>query len=423
MPTIDTVVIGAGHAGLATSRLLTAAGRDHVVIDRGRVAERWHSERWDSLRLLTPNWMTRLPGWSYTGAEQEGFMTAAAFAGRLERYAASFRAPLQTGTRVERVSARDRGFDVTTDRGAWRSRHVVVATGPWGRPHVPAALEPSGDFLVTTSASYRSPDRLPPGGVLVVGASSSGIQIADELARAGREVWLSVGRHTRVPRRYRGMDIFWWLDQTGRLARTIDDYADPAAARREPSLQLVGREGDDAADVDLASVQRRGVSLLGRLDSVTGRHATFRDDLPGNVVDADSRLCHLLESIDAHVARTGLEREVTAPSRPAPVPVPEPRSALDLTRTGITTVLLATGYRPDHGWLDVPVLDDQGAVRQRRGVTPVPGLYVVGQRFQHRRDSGFIDGARHDAGFVVGHLAHGTGRQAVAAAADAGSDR
>jgi putative flavoprotein involved in K+ transport len=413
MTAIDTVVIGAGHAGLAVSRLLTEAGRDHVVLDRGEVAERWRTERWDSLHLLTPNWMTRLPGHRYTGPDTEGFMPVASFIRYLEQYAASFDAPVQPGTTVLSVRRAGEGYRVETDQGTWRACHVVVATGPWGTPRVPDAVSwVHPDVLTTTSAHYRNPRSLPDGGVLVVGGSSAGVQIADELARAGRDVVLATGRHSRMPRRYRGMDIFWWLEQTGRLSRTIDTVPDRRAARREPSLQLVGRGDAARADenLDLAVLRDRGVTVTGRLTRLEGFGARFGDDLDGNVAAADRQMNRFLDTVDRLVDDTGLAREVWAPDRPAPVDLGPGLRELDLRGARIGTVLLASGYRPHHPWLHVPVLDDEGAIEQRDGVTAAPGLYVVGQRFQRRRDSGFIDGARHDARIVVDHLLAGRPR-------------
>jgi putative flavoprotein involved in K+ transport len=406
--TTDTVVVGAGHAGLAVSRLLTQAGREHVVLDRGRVGERWRTARWDSLRLLTPAWMTRLPQWHAAG-NPDAFLSAGQFVRELEQYAASFDAPVVTGTAVARLTAGPAGgYDLHTDHGTWRARSVVIATGPHGAPLVPAAVD-RADLPVVTSNRYRNPTRLDRGGVLVVGASASGAQIADELARSGRDVVLSVGRHTRMPRRYRGMDIFWWLEATGRLARTIDEMPDPDAARHEPSLQLVGRAAADTAEraVDLAALQRRGVRLTGRLQSIEGGRASFCDSLPALTAEADRRMYALLDSVDQYVARTGLTREVLAPVRPASVPTPTTPSRLDLRAEGIRTIVLATGYRPDNDWVDLPVKHADGTFRQTRGVTEAPGVYVVGQRFQHRRDSAFIDGARHDAYAVVHHLTGG----------------
>src|SRR5215468_2069096 len=242
MERVDTVVIGAGHAGLAVSRLLSAAGREHVVLERGRVGERWRSQRWDSLHLVTPSWMTRLPGYRYRGLDPDGYLSAAGFADLLDDYAASFAAPVLGSVTVRDVSLADGQsmyrYVVTTNTGSWRARNVVVAAGPHGTPRIPAAVRGSGlrGVEVVPAQRYRNPTRLPAGGVLVVGASASGVQIADELARAGRSVVLAVGRHNRLPRRYRGMDIFWWLESTGRLARTVDQVRDLTAARHEPSL-------------------------------------------------------------------------------------------------------------------------------------------------------------------------------------------
>ena len=411
MISIDTVIVGAGHAGLAVSRLLSDVGRDHIVLDRGRVAERWRTERWDSLRLLTPNWMTRLPGWSYAGPDPDGYLSSAELARYLERYAASFHAPIVPDTTVLEISA-TRGpgcgrFRVVTDGGTWHAHNVVIATGPHDRPHLPGGLSGiSSRVEVLTASSYRNPDTLPPGGVLVVGASASGVQLADELSRAGREVAMAVGRHTRMPRRYCGMDIFWWLEATGRLARTIDQMSDIAAARRENSLQLIGRAEHHlrGSNLDLHVLQQRGVRLLGRLESVVGTIASFRDDLLDNVSEADRRMHHFLDAVDRYIDAAGLNREVLPALRPGPVQPPTPVTRLSLAGENIRTVIIAAGYRPDHRWLRVPVLAPDGSIRQQRGVTPAPGMYVVGQYFQHRRDSGFIDGARHDARYVIDHL-------------------
>jgi putative flavoprotein involved in K+ transport len=404
---VDTVVIGAGHAGLAVSHLLGRAGRDHVVVDRGRVAEAWRSQRWDSLRLLTPRWMTRLPGWRYRGPGQEEFMPVAELVEHLERYAEASAAPLELGREVHEVSAHDGGYRVVTDGRTWQARHVVVATGAAGRPRLPRPVRGlSADLHTVPAAAYRNPEQLPDGGVLVVGASTSGTQIADELARAGRRVVLAAGRHTRMPRRYRGMDIHWWLDRTGRLARTIDTVADPRAARREPSYQLAGRGARDprGADLDLNTLQAAGVELAGRVLGAEGHRVGFGDDVATTAHAADQRLSRLLDDIDAHAQRSGLAGELEPAQRPTPVQVARTHPGLDLRAERIRTVVLATGYVPHHPWLRVPVTDPDGTIHQVRGATRAPGLYVVGQRFQHRRDSATIDGARHDAHDVVSHL-------------------
>jgi putative flavoprotein involved in K+ transport len=414
MTCIDTVVVGAGHAGLAVSWFLTSAGAEHVLLDRGQVAERWRSERWDSLHLLTPNWMTRLPGWCYTGPDPDGYLSSASLVGYLERYAVSFGAPVLPNTTVLEVASNQAHgharFRVVTDAGIWHARNVVIATGPHARPRVPVGLSGiSSRIEVVTAAAYRNTASLPPGGVLVVGASASGVQIADELIRAGRQVSVAVGRHTRMPRRYRGMDVFWWLEATGRLARTIDDVPDREAARRETSLQLVGRRDQDArnSDLDLLVLRSRGVRPLGRLNGVAGTVASFAADLADRVAEADLRMHRFLDGVDNYVERVGLSREVSPGVRPLPLDLPDPVRQLDLAAENIGTVLVAAGYRPHYPWLHVPVLAADGSIRQHRGVTSVPGLYVVGQYFQHRRDSGLIDGVRHDARSVVNHLLGG----------------
>ena len=423
MTQIDTVVLGAGHAGLAVSWFLTRAGEAHVLLERGQVAERWRSERWDSLHLLTPNWMTRLPGWCYSGPDPEGYLSATSLVEHLEQYAASFGAPVLPHRTVLEVaprqaSARTR-FRVVTDAGTWHAHNVVVATGPRTMPHVPAGLSGlSPRIAIVTSDAYRNPADLPPGGVLVVGASASGVQIADELVGAGRDVAIAVGRHTRMPRRYRGLDAFWWLEATGSLARTIDEVPEPDLARRETSLQLVGRGDREArgGDLDLPALQARGVRLLGRLQSVTGTVASFADDLADRVAEADLRMHRFLDGVDRYAERVKPAFEGVPAVRPRPPgPLADPVTRLDLTAEGFGTVLVAAGYRPHYPWLRVPVLAADGSIRQRRGVTPIPGLYVVGQYFQHRRDSAFIDGARHDARSVVSHLLRGASGSATAA--------
>ena len=402
MTSIDTVVIGAGHAGLSVSRLLSRAGCPHVVLDRGRVGERWRSERWDSLRLLTPNWMTRLPDRQYTGRDPDGFMSATDLVEVLEQYAGTFDVPVLTGTSVLEVSATADDYRVVTDQGTWRARRVVIATGPHGKPHVPPGLRTTE---VLTANHYRNPGQLAPGGVLVVGASASGVQIADELVRTGREVVLAVGRHTRLPRSYRGLDVFWWLEATGRLARTIDDVHNVSAARREPSPQLVGR----AHDLDLAVLQAHEVRLAGRLEGIADGRAWFRHDLAESVTAAEQRMHRFLDTADDYAARAGLDTEICPPGRPAAIPVPPTPASLNLDAERIGTVLLAAGYRPHHPWLHLPITGPDSSIQQYRGVTAAPGVYVVGQRFQHRRDSAFIDGARHDAEAIVRHLLHQAG--------------
>jgi len=403
LPNVHTIVVGAGQAGLATSRCLHDAGVDHVVLERGRTAERWHGRRWEALRLLSPNWATRLPAWHYRGPDPDGFMTAAELANHLTAYAESFAAPIEHDSAVRSIT-RDGRFVVRTDSATWHARNVVVATGWCDAAHVPdVASRLPGDVAQLTADTYVSPGHLRPGGVLVVGASATGVQLADELARSGRDVTLAVGRHSRLPRRYRGMDIWWWLERIGTFSATVDDVSDPRGSRREGAVQLIGR--DDHRNVDLTALDHLGVELVGRLTEIDGTTVRFAGDLPGNAAAADSRLARVLDQIDSHATLHGLDAEVLAPTRPQATPVGAPRRVLDLRRQNIATVIWATGYRRSTPWLRLPVFDSTGEIAQRRGITPIDGLYVVGQRFQHRRDSNFIDGVRHDSAFVAQHIA------------------
>jgi putative flavoprotein involved in K+ transport len=398
---VDTVVIGAGHAGLATSRLLTESGRDHVVLERGRLAESWRSARWDSLRLLTPNWMSRLPMWSYQGSDPEEFMTVPELVGYLDSYAQSFAPPIEQWTSVQTVRRVDGGYRITTTGDNWSASNVVVAAGP--RPRVPAlATRLHPDVWQIHTNRYRNPAALPDGGVLVVGASASGVQIALELRQAGRDVVLAVGAHTRLPRRYRGMDIMWWLEQIGALGRTIDDVRDVRRARREPSLQLVGDRG--LPDLNLGLLRDLGVVVTGRLADLDGHEARFCANLSLSAAAAEARLRRALRSIDQYVTTTGLEHEVLPAAPARPVILSGGPHDLDLRSAGISTVVWATGVHHRYPWLRVPVVDAQGDIEQYRGVTAAPGLYVIGLRFMHRRNSQFIDGARHDAQTITEHL-------------------
>jgi putative flavoprotein involved in K+ transport len=404
VPTTNTVVIGAGQAGLAASCMLADRSADHVVLERGRVGQRWRTETWDSLYLLTPNWMNELPGRPYRGADPDGFLNARRFADELADYARSFTAPVVENAGVDLLENRDGRFRIVTGQAAWTADNVVMATGWCDRPAIPAVARAlSSDIHQVTPHAYRNPDQLPAGGVLVVGASATGVQLAEELRAVGRDVTVAVGRHTRVPRTYRGMDIYWWLDHLGLLDKTIDEMPDRIRARREPSLQLVGRA--DRRSLDLASLQADGVRLVGRLTSIDGHRARFADDLVLTVAAAERGMNQLLASIDEHIERNGLRGEVLDPeSRPAVAVTPGLRE-LDLRAAGIRTVVWATGYRRNYPWLRMPVLDRHGDIRQRRGQTPVPGLYVLGQRFQHHRSSNFIGGVGRDATLVAEHIA------------------
>jgi putative flavoprotein involved in K+ transport len=400
----ETVVIGGGQAGLAMSRCLTERGIDHVVLERGRVGERWRSERWDSLRLLTPRWQSRLPGQRYEGDDPDGYMTMGEVTDYLDGYARSFGAPVETGTTVVAVEPATGGYRVRTDHGDWETENVVIATGFCDVPFVPPVargLHPDIHQLVPSR--YRNPGQLSEGGVLVVGASSTGVQLADEIRASGRPVTLAVGRHTRMPRRYRGKDILWWLDRMGVFDQSAEDVYDIEVSRRQPSLQLVGRP--DHSTLDLPRLQERGVRLTGRLIGADGHEVSFDDDLVVHTVAADARLARLIQKIDAHASETGLEGEVgeAEPFEPFHWPAPAPDS-LDLEAEGIRTVLWATGFRRQYPWLKVPVLDERGEIRHRGGITDAPGLYVMGHYFLRRRKSSFIDGVGDDARDLAGHI-------------------
>ncbi len=394
---VETLIIGAGQAGLALSRHLTAAGRDHLVLDRGRVGERWRSERWDSFSLLTPNWLVSLPGLAYDGDDPEGFMGKRAVIDLFERYARSFDAPVRTGVAVHRVRrhAGDRWVAVS-DADAYVADNVVVATGHHAVPRIPmgrATALPSGIHQLHTS-HYRNPAQLPHGGVLVVGAGPSGQQIAEELALAGRRVVIAAGRHRTMPRRYRGRDAAWWLQQLGSFDRTIDTLADPAAVRSAPAFVQAG----GTRDLDLRRLVAAGVRPVGRLAGVFGGTAWFADDLAATVAEADANVVAFRDAVDEHVRRTG---SPAAPPEPAPPPpgawVSDAPGRIDLDEAGITSVIWATGFRRDFSWIDAPVFDATGEPVQRRGVTAAPGLFFLGLRWMYRRGSDTIHGVGADA--------------------------
>lgn len=413
MPRTTTIVIGGGQAGLAMSRCLSERGIEHSVLERGKLAQRWRSHSWDSLHLLTPNWMTRLPGFQYDGNDPDGFMSIPQLITFFERYASSSSAPIVTGTAVQSVERAGNGFRVVTNNGEWSASSVVMATGYCDLPFVPAAsrkVPPS--ILQISTANYRSPEQLPSGGVLVVGASSSGVQIADEIQRSGRQVTLAVGRHTRLPRRYRGRDILWWLDQLGALSQESNAVQDIGRSRRQPSLQLVGRS--DHSSLDLAVLHARGVRLVGRVRNVDGYRIGLGDDLVAAMAAADIKMADVLTRIDAFVARTRVVASPREPFNPTWPLAGEAPSQLDLHSDRISTVIWATGYRRAYPWLRVPVLDADGEIVHTGGITPERGLYVLGMNFQRRRNSSFIDGVGHDAQILAGQIARSLCRTQVA---------
>lgn len=395
MRKVDVVIIGGGQAGLAMSRSLTAEAVDHVVLERGRVGERWHSERWRSLHLLTTNAMSALPGLPHEG-DPDAFMPASAFATYLSSYARKIAAPVLSGVEVLRVEPIASGYRVSTTAGDWQSRAVVIATGACETPFRPAAanLLP-GSIEQISPTTYREPGQLPPGGVLVVGASSTGVQLAEEIHASGRPVMLSVGDHTRVPRRYRGRDIFAWMEASGILDEPVIENGNVEYARRQPSLQLVGRP--DNRDIHLGILRDQGVRLLGRFAGISSGSAAFSGDLDQTTAASHKRMLRCLDRIDAHIVDNGLQ--TTAPDTAARVPFFARGDAitLNLSREGIRSVVWATGYTRRYPWLKAPVLDHRGEINHRGGVTSLPGLFVLGLTYLRRRRSSFIDGCALDA--------------------------
>jgi putative flavoprotein involved in K+ transport len=400
----DVVVIGAGHAGLAMSRRLAERSIEHVVLERGEVANSWKTERWDSLRLLTPNWQSRLPGYEYRGDDPHGYRTMPETVAFLQDYAGAIGAPVRTRTAVTSVRRVDEGYAVSTTRGEWRSRAVVLASGACNLSSVPKFSEALPAAVRSLTAhEYRNPAQLEEGGVLIVGASATGVQLADEIQRSGRPVTLAVGEHIRVPRRYRGRDIQWWMDAAGILDLRHDEVDDVGRARNVPSLQLAGYA--DGRAVDLNALTAIGVRLAGKLAGLRDGKALFSGSLRNQATLSDLKMNRLLDAIDAWAAGTGLDGSVPPPERFAPTRIEaSPPLSLDLKGGAIRTVLWATGFRPDYAWLEVPVLDRKGRIRHDAGVADAPGLYVMGLPFLRRRKSALIDGAGEDARELSAHL-------------------
>ena len=400
----DVVVIGAGHSGLAMSRYLSAAAIDHVVLERGEIANSWRRERWDSLRLLTPNWQSRLPGHAYGGPDPHGFMTMSEVIGFIDEYAKIVDAPVRTFTTVTSVSPADGGYQVLTDRRVWRARAVVIASGASSMPEVPALSASLPQSIKSlTPREYRNPSQLDDRPVLVVGASASGAQLADEIVRSGRRVMLAVGEHIRMPRTYRGRDIQWWLDAVGVLDERYDEVDDIVRARRVPSPQLIGTS--ERSTLDLNALTARGVELVGRLAGMADGKAQFSGSLRNHCAMADLKLGRLLDRIDDLIERNGMSGEVPGAQRFAPTRTPEtPRLLVDLAAHRVGTVLWATGFRPDYRWLRVPVFDRKGYLRHDGGIVDAPGLYALGLNFMRRRKSSFIHGAEDDVRDLGAHL-------------------
>lgn len=417
MKRTDVVVIGAGQAGLAMSRSLTVRGIEHVVLERGRVGARWRSERWHSLRLLTPASHSALRGLPHIGVGGDSFLPAAAFADYLDTYAMRIGAPVCSHSAVTAVEAWAGGYRTTTASGTWQSRAVVIATGDCDTPRTPAcAAAMSSAILQMAPRDYRAPDQLPDAGVLIVGASSTGVQLAEEIRASGRPVTVAVGTHTRLPRRYRGLDIFAAMDRAGILDDPAEDNPAIDAARRQHSAQLAGR--DDGRDIDLAVLSAQGVRLAGRLEAVEGTRVRFRSDLAATTAAAHARMVRTLNRIDAALDRDDCWRGRGSTARSVPPFVTAGDVGdlgLDLGRAGIRTVIWATGYVRRYPWLRVPVLDGQGELVHQGGITTAPGLYALGLRYMRRRRSHFICGCSFDAEDIARDIATHLGGRARAA--------
>jgi putative flavoprotein involved in K+ transport len=399
-------VIGAGHAGLAISRVLTEQSIEHVVLERGEVANSWRCERWDSLRLLTPNWQSRLPGYPYRGDDPDGFMTMPEVIERIAGFATAIAAPVRTHTNVISVSRVDGGYHVATLDGAIRCRSVVLASGAANVPHVPTVREAvPQEVRGVTAFDYGNAERLPRGGVLVVGASATGVQLADEIHRSGRRVTLSVGEHVRLPRTYRGQDVLWWMEHSGVWSQRYDEIDDLERVRGLPSPQLIG--APERTTLDLNVLRAAGVEIVGRLAAIRDGRALFSGGLRNQFALADLKMQRLLDSFDEWARNSTLDVEVGPPQRFEPTRAPDsPRLSLDLRSGEIRSIVWATGFRPDYRWLEVPVLNRKGELRHEGGVVvDAPGMYAIGLPVLRRRKSTFIIGAEDDARDIVAHLA------------------
>lgn len=416
MRSTTTIIIGAGQAGLAMSHCLTEQSIDHVVLERGQVANSWRTERWDSLRLLSPNWQSRLPGYSYQGSDPDGFQTLDETIQMFDGYSSQISAPIETEAGVLSVEPFGDGYIVRTTRGDWQCRTVVIATGCMSTPNIPSFANdlPSGVHSIS-SKDYRNPEQVEDGGVLVVGPSASGIQIAQELQLAGRHVVLSVGEHVRLPRTYRGQDIMKLMDHSGIFDHTIHDVDDLNRVRRLPSMQLIGTPTRDT--ISLNTLQAHGVEIVGR--SMGARDNTVQ--LSGSLTNvcqlADLKMNRLLRTLDEWIEQTGAAGVDANAFTPPATNVPEaPCLSLNLEDRGIKTIIWATGFRPDYSWLNVPVINGRGRLRHDGGVVSAPGLYAMGLPFMRKRKSNFIDGVADDARDLSLHLnAYLSGASAQAA--------
>jgi putative flavoprotein involved in K+ transport len=410
MKHVNAVIIGAGQSGLAMSFELAQRGVDHVILERGQVANSWRTERWDSLHLLTPNWMNGLAGQCFDGTDHDGFMNVSELITRFDQCATQNGAPVQTETSVVSVDQMSGGYRVQTDQGALDCVNVVMANGACARPKVPAfASQMPGEMQHFTPLSYKRPSDLPDGKVLVVGASASGLQLAREVQSSGRQTTLAVGNHLRFPRVYRDADITMWLEIIGATTTPYTEVDDIERVRRTPSLTLVAGE-----TIDLNVLQNEGVEVAGRLATVQDGTALFSGSLANLCAAADLKMNRLLNSFDDWVEAAGLGDLVDPAERFAATSVPPaPRLQADLAREGFGSVIWATGYQPDFSWLNLPVFDRKGRLNHDGGIVG-EGLYAMGLPYMRQRKSTFIDGASDDANALATHLTAQLGRRLAA---------
>ncbi|MDM8357600.1 flavin-containing monooxygenase [Pandoraea communis] len=400
---IDTLVVGAGQAGVAMSEHLSKLGVPHLVLERSRIAERWRTGRWDSLVANGPAWHDRFPNMTFAGVDPDGFAPKEQVADYFVDYARKIEAPIRTGvevTKVVRNTGRP-GFTVETSDGTIEAQHVVVATGPFQRPVIPPIAPKDARLTQIHSADYRNPEQLPPGHVIVVGAGSSGVQIADELNRAGRQVYLSVGPHDRPPRGYRGRDFCWWLGVLGEWDAEV-----MRPGKEHVTIAVSGARGGHT--VDFRRLAHEGVTLTGLTQSFENGVARFQPDLADNIARGDENYLSLLDAADAYVARNGLELPEEPEARVIPIDpacLMHPLLELDMEKANVTSIIWATGYAVDFGWLQVDAFDDSGKPKHQRGVSKEPGVYFLGLPWLSRRGSSFIWGVWHDARHIADHIA------------------
>lgn len=400
---MDTIIIGAGQGGLSTSYCLKKLGHEHIVLEKeDRVAGAWR-HRWDSFTLITPNRMLRLPGAEYQGDNPDGFLSREEVVNYFEKYVDDYQLPLRYGVQVISIESTDDGYLLKTNAGELEAANVVVATGFFQTPRIPSfSSDLSKDVLQLHSNDYRNPDRLPAGAVLVVGSAQSGVQITEELYQAGRKVYLSVSATGRLPRRYRGKDITWWLEETGFAEMTVDQLPSPKA-KFAASAQGTGKDGGHT--INLHQFVRDGVTLLGHIQSVEGQKIVLAPDLMDNLTNTDKMEAEFIKEIDKYIE----QRELDVPTEKLPDLTDgyevELISELDLTAVGITSVIWATGFKFDFSLVKLPVLDGDGYPIQKRGVTDYAGLYFVGLPFLHNIKSGLLAGVGNDAAHVASSIA------------------